>query len=96
MTIQLLTDGNVKIITFPSHTSGIFQILDLVFFEVFRQTKRRLCKDASVHYMEEHARRVFRAFETAAASSNVGSNCEHTEFTDAKCFFEENKRTRIF
>jgi hypothetical protein len=38
-TIRLLTDRNVKVITFPPHTSGIFQMLDLVFFGVFKQVK---------------------------------------------------------
>jgi hypothetical protein len=64
-TVKLLPDASVKIITFPPHTSGIFQMLDLVFFGIFKHTKSRLCKDTSVHCMEDHARRMFRAFEAA-------------------------------
>jgi hypothetical protein len=38
---EILSAHNIKIITFPPHTSGIFQTLDCVFFGVFKTSKRR-------------------------------------------------------
>jgi transposase len=69
--IGLLSEHRVKAITFPPHTSGIFQMLDLVFFGVFKRTKKHLAKDPSVPVMEDHAMRMFRACESAGASSTV-------------------------
>jgi hypothetical protein len=83
-TIQLLSENLVKIITFPPHTSGIFQMLDLVFFGVFKQTKRRLNKDESIHVTEDHARRMFRAFEAAGASETVRGSFRHAGFNYSK------------
>jgi hypothetical protein len=83
-TVQLLSENLVKIITFPPHTSGIFQMLDLVFFGAFKQAKRRLHKDESVHVMEDHARRMFRAFETAGASDTVRGSFKHAGFNYSK------------
>jgi hypothetical protein len=68
-TIRRVTDKNVKVITFPPHTSGIFQMPDLVFFGVFKQVNRGLSKDSTLPMMQDHARRMFRAFESAAATS---------------------------
>jgi hypothetical protein len=70
-TIRLLTDKNVKVITFPPHTSGIFQMLDLVFFGMFKHVERRLSEDSTLPIMQDHARRMLRAFESAAVSSTI-------------------------
>jgi hypothetical protein len=69
--VQLLTTHKIKVITFPPHSSGIFQMLDLVFFGVFKSQKKRLSKNASVPVMEDHAMRMFRACEAAGASTTV-------------------------
>jgi hypothetical protein len=39
-TIQLFSDNKIKVIIFPLHILGIFQISDFVFFGVFKQAKR--------------------------------------------------------
>jgi hypothetical protein len=59
-------------------------MLDIVFFGIVKQTKNQLWKDASLHYMADHTRRMFRAFEAAGASSNVPSCFQHAGFTDVK------------
>jgi hypothetical protein len=41
--IRLFSDNKVKIIFFLFHMSGIFQIFDFMFFDVFKQTKRQRC-----------------------------------------------------
>jgi hypothetical protein len=49
----MLSGHDVKVITFPSHTSGIFQMLDLSFFGAFKRAKRSLSKNPTgeaIHY----------------------------------------------
>jgi transposase len=69
--IELLSHHRVKVITFPPHTTGIFQMLDLVFFGVFKRFKKHLARDSSIPMMADHAMRMFRACESAGASSTV-------------------------
>jgi hypothetical protein len=45
-TIQLFSDSKIKVIIFPLHMSGIFQIFDFMFFGVFKQAKRQRGKEA--------------------------------------------------
>jgi hypothetical protein len=45
--IQLLSQHRVKAITFPLHTSGIFHIFGLVFFDGFKRVKKYLAKNLS-------------------------------------------------
>jgi hypothetical protein len=61
-TIRLLRDKKRKVITFPRHTSGIFQMLDLVFFGVFKQVKRRHSKDSTLPIIQDDTRCMFKAF----------------------------------
>jgi hypothetical protein len=69
--IDVLSQHRVKAIIFPLHTSGIFQMLDLVFFGVFKRVKKHLARDPSVPIMEDHAMRIFRACESAGANSTI-------------------------
>jgi hypothetical protein len=64
-------DKNVKVITFPAHTSGKLQVLDWVFFGVFKQVNRRLPKDSTLLIMSDHARCMFMAVESAGVSSTI-------------------------
>jgi hypothetical protein len=41
-TMVLFAENDVTVITFPPHMSGIFQMLDLVFFSVFKPAKRKI------------------------------------------------------
>jgi hypothetical protein len=66
--LGLLSPHKIKILTFPPHSSGTFQMLDLVFFGVF---KKCLAKDGSIPVMADHAMRMFKACEAARASSAV-------------------------
>jgi hypothetical protein len=39
---QLLTDINIRLVTFPPHTSHLFQPLDLITFVAFKREKREV------------------------------------------------------
>jgi hypothetical protein len=82
--LDLLSEHKVKIITFPPHSSGVFQMLDLVFFGVFKNCKGRLSKAGSVRVMEDHAMTMFRPYETVGASTTVMKLFARAGFIDNK------------
>jgi hypothetical protein len=67
--IGLLSAPKIKILPFPPDSPGIFQMLDLVSFGVFKSIKKRLAKGGSIRVMADHAMHVFKACEAAEASS---------------------------
>jgi hypothetical protein len=69
--IQLLSKHHVEVIIFPPNTSGFFRMLDLVFFVVFKRVKKHLVKDPSRPVTEKQATQMFKACESAGASSTV-------------------------
>jgi hypothetical protein len=81
-TVQLLSDHRVKAITVPPHKSAIFQMLDLVFFGLFKHPKKHLVKNPAIPAMVDHATRMFKACETAGASSMVRGSFIHAGFID--------------
>jgi hypothetical protein len=94
-TIELFSDNKVKIIIFPFHISGTFQIFDFVFFAMFKQAKRQRSKEAKqqrgkrqrnfyervpdcgLHFIRDHARRMFRVSEMTGTSSIVCHSFHH-------------------
>jgi hypothetical protein len=79
--IELLSEHHVKLITFPAHSSGIFQMLDLVFFGAVKHGKKRVAKDRRLPPMADHARRMYRAFEYAAVGHTIRGSFQHAGFT---------------
>jgi hypothetical protein len=63
--IELLSQRRVKAVSFPPHTSGLFQILDLVFFRVSKLVKKHLSKDLPVPVMEDYGMRMFKLCKSA-------------------------------
>jgi hypothetical protein len=59
--VALLSRRRVKTMTFLPHTSGIFQMLNLVFFGVFKRIKKYLSTDWSLRVLENHAVPMFKA-----------------------------------
>jgi hypothetical protein len=68
---DLLSAHRINIIPFPPHSSGLFQMLDLVFFSVLQSQKKYLTKAAYVSAIGGHAMRMCKACEAAAASTTV-------------------------
>jgi hypothetical protein len=55
-------------------------MLDLVFFGISKNYRRRISKDPSIPGMEDHARRMFKALELAGASSTVRASFIRAKF----------------
>jgi hypothetical protein len=88
--IQLLSQHCLKGITFPLQTYGVFQILNLVFFGVFKGVKKHPAKDSSRAETEDQTTQMFKICESAGASSTVGPSLIHAGFihvrgTDGGC-----------
>jgi hypothetical protein len=82
----LLWSNNVKIVTFPPHTSEIFQTLDFMFFGAFNPAKRQIRRNSAVSFIQDHAMRILRAFETAAVRWMV-----RPSFSPAGFLYQKNK-----
>jgi hypothetical protein len=63
----------VMVITYPPHTSGIFQVLDKLIFGVLKRAKRHTPKDDKLPAAAYHARRVFVVYEHATTSETIRS-----------------------
>jgi hypothetical protein len=78
--IALLSRYQVTAITFPSHTSGIFQMLDVLFFSVFKHIKEHFGMALFVPLTESYIMQMFRAYAAAEASSIVRASFSCTGF----------------
>jgi hypothetical protein len=68
--MQLLADNNIRLVTFPPHTSHLFQPLDLVTFAAFRREKREVHVGRPVGSQVWEITKLMRAVERAADSTN--------------------------
>jgi hypothetical protein len=80
-TILLLSDYQVKAITFPPHSSGGFLMFHLVFFGVLKQMKKRAPNNPELPAMTDYAMRMHRADESAAVSRTIWRSFQHVSFT---------------
>jgi hypothetical protein len=67
---QLFADSNIGLVTFPSHTSHLFQPLDLVTFAAFKREKREFHVGQLVGSQVWEITKLMRALERAANSTN--------------------------
>jgi hypothetical protein len=88
-TIQMLSEQDFKVVQFPPHTSGIFQMLDLSFFGTFTRAKQSFSKNPELHFMADHADRMYRVFDAARTTSTVRGAFMHVGITYTKHGFKE-------
>jgi hypothetical protein len=74
----------VIVITYPPHTSGIFQVLDRLVFGVLKSAKRAVKKNSDLESVIDHARRIFVAYERATCSETIRGSWAHTGFDYVK------------
>jgi hypothetical protein len=67
--MQILASHNVKFLTFPPHTSNLFQPLDLVTFGIFKRQKREIQVKLPAGSQVWHITRLMKAYERATDSS---------------------------
>jgi hypothetical protein len=67
---QLLVDNNIRLVTFPPHTSHLFQPLDLVTFAAFKREKRKVHVGRPVGLQVWEITKLMKALERATDSTN--------------------------
>lgn len=64
----------ILVITYPSHTSHVFQVLDLLLFGVLKVRKKSIQKNDSISPKIDHLFRIFQAYEQSTCSVTICSS----------------------
>jgi hypothetical protein len=75
---DLATHG-ILLMTYPPHSSHIFQVLDVLLFGRLKSAKY-LARDPNLSPQVDHAMRVFRAYEQATTSTTVQGSWQKASF----------------
>jgi hypothetical protein len=75
-TLRELALDRVLVITYPPHSSQIFQVLDVLLFGRLKAAKKYFIRDAAVSPQLDHVMRAFRPHEQATTSSTVRESWE--------------------
>jgi tRNA(Ser,Leu) C12 N-acetylase TAN1 len=68
---KLSRENNILAITFPAHTTNLFQALDLVFFEVVKRLKASSVGEFDDDSIKAHITKLIQEYEQTAASSTI-------------------------
>jgi hypothetical protein len=69
--LERLTWHGVLILTYPPHTSHIFQILTVVLFGLVKRSKKYQIRENTLPAHVDHILRLSRAYEAAMASKTI-------------------------
>jgi hypothetical protein len=75
-----LAEHGILLLTYPPHTSHIFQVLDRLLFGCRKSAKKRILRDLSLGRDLNHVMRIIRAYESSTTSLTVRSSWEKTGF----------------
>jgi hypothetical protein len=68
---EKLARHGVLVLTYPLHTSHIFQVLDVLLFGLVKRSKAYQIRDDALPIHVDHILRLFRAYEAAMASATI-------------------------
>jgi hypothetical protein len=97
--LQELANHGIILITYPPHTSHLFQVLDVFLFGHLQSEKKYLARDDNLNPHRDHAFCVFFAYEIATTSLTVRSSWEKAGFGCVRCdgiysFWADARRIR--
>ena len=72
--LKKLAKHNILALTYPSHTSNLFQALDLVFFGVLKKNKSRIYLDSEENFFTNQLLEIIEAYETTSTSRTIRSS----------------------
>ena len=72
--LEILADNLILVITYPSHTSHIFQVLNLLLFGVLKVYKKSIPKNDQNSPKIDHLYRVFHSYELRTCSITIRSS----------------------
>ena len=78
--LKQLAKHLILVITYPPHTSAIFQVLDRLIFGILKVRKRQIAKNPDIPPNIDYLLRIFRAYELSTCSLNVRASFRNTGF----------------
>ena len=78
--LKKLAKHLILVITYPPHTSAIFQVLDRLIFGILKVRKRQIAKNPDIPPNIDYLLRIFKAYELSTCSSNVMASFHNTGF----------------
>ena len=72
--LRILAENLIIVITYPPHTSHVFQVLDLLLFGILKKYKKYIPKDDTISPKIDHLKRVFHSYEMSTCSSTIRSS----------------------
>jgi hypothetical protein len=87
--LKKLAYHGVIVLTYPPHTSHIFQALHMLLFGVLKRVKKHQRRDDELPEQVDDVLRLFRAYEQATTSTTVRASWMRTRFQ-----YEERADTR--
>lgn len=93
--LRKLAENLILVISYPSHSSHIFQVLDLLLFGVLKKHKKSIPKNDQVSPKIDHLYRVFHAYELSTCSTTIRSSFKKAGFDyyqkDGKNYLKLNR-----
>lgn len=85
--LQILAEHFILVISYPSHTSNLFQVLDILIFGVLKIHKKQIRKSDKISPLIDHLYRIFRAYEMSTCSTTIRCAFEKAGFE----YYKKNK-----
>jgi hypothetical protein len=79
--LRILGENNIIALTFPTHTTNIFQTLDLVFFDNLKHLKATGASEFGDDFVNNHLIILIQAYEQTAMSSTIRISFRRAEMT---------------
>jgi hypothetical protein len=89
MILKEFAEQGVVVVTYPPHTSHIFQVLDVLLFGRLKSAKKYLPRNDGAPSQIDHLVRIFKAYEMVTTSSTIRASW-------VKAGFEYCKRDGAF
>ena len=83
-----MAENNIIVITYPPHTSHVFQVLDKLLFGVLKKHKKYIPKNDDIQPLIDHMYRIFHAYELSSCSTTIRSSFMKTGFE----YFTKNNK----
>ena len=71
MILKEFAEQGVVVVTYPPHTSHIFQVLDVLLFGRLKSAKKYLPRNDGAPLQIDHLVRIFKAYEMVTTSSTI-------------------------
>lgn len=96
--LKILAKNLIIVISYPSHTSNVFQVLDILLFGVLKNHKKYLPKNDNISPKIDHLYRIFHSYELSTCSTTVRSSFVKAGFNYIKkggSYFLQLNREKI-